>query len=42
MNADMAVVLNIDEDHLDFFGNLENIKKIFPQILRKDYKNDYL
>ena len=29
MNADMAVVLNIDEDHLDFFGNLENIKKAF-------------
>ncbi len=29
MNADMAVVLNIDEDHLDFFGNLETIKKSF-------------
>ena len=29
MNADMAVVLNVDEDHLDFFGNLENIKKSF-------------
>lgn len=29
MNADMAVVLNIDEDHLDFFGNLDNIKKSF-------------
>lgn len=29
MNADMTVVLNIDEDHLDFFGNLDNIKKSF-------------
>ena len=29
MNPDMAVVLNVDEDHLDFFGNLENIKKSF-------------
>lgn len=31
MNPDMAVVLNVDEDHLDFFGNLENIKKSFRQ-----------
>ena len=31
MNADVAVVLNIDEDHLDFFGNLENIKKSFRE-----------
>lgn len=29
MNPDMAVILNIDEDHLDFFGNLDNIKKAF-------------
>lgn len=31
MNADIAVVLNIDEDHLDFFKNLDNIKKSFHQ-----------
>lgn len=31
MNADVAVVLNIDEDHLDFFGNLDNIKKSFRE-----------
>lgn len=31
MNADMAVILNVDEDHLDFFGNLDNIKKSFRQ-----------
>lgn len=29
MNPDIAVILNIDEDHLDFFGNLDNIKKAF-------------
>ena len=31
MNPDMAVILNVDEDHLDFFGNLDNIKKSFRQ-----------
>ncbi len=29
MNPDVAVILNVDEDHLDFFGNLDNIKKSF-------------
>lgn len=29
MNPDMTVILNIDEDHLDFFKNLDNIKKAF-------------
>ncbi len=38
MNADMAVVLNIDEDHLDFFGNLENIKKSFRKFCDKTTK----
>ncbi len=38
MNPDMAVVLNIDEDHLDFFGNLENIKKSFRQFCEKTTK----
>ena len=31
MNPDIAVILNIDEDHLDFFGNLDNIKKSFRE-----------
>lgn len=31
MNPDVCVILNIDEDHLDFFGNLDNIKKSFRQ-----------
>lgn len=38
MNADMAVVLNIDEDHLDFFGTLENIKKSFREFCDKTTK----
>lgn len=38
MNADMAVVLNIDEDHLDFFGNLDNIKKSFREFCEKTTK----
>ncbi len=38
MNSDMAVVLNIDEDHLDFFGNLENIKKSFREFCEKTTK----
>lgn len=38
MNADMAVVLNIDEDHLDFFGNLENIKKSFRKFCENTTK----
>lgn len=35
MNPDIAVILNIDEDHLDFFGNLDNIKKSFRQFADK-------
>lgn len=35
MNPDMAVILNIDEDHLDFFGNLDNIKKSFRKFADK-------
>ena len=35
MNPDVAVILNIDEDHLDFFGNLENIKKSFREFADK-------
>lgn len=31
MNPDICVLLNIDEDHLDFFKNLDNIKKSFRQ-----------
>lgn len=29
MNADVAVILNVDADHLEYFGTLDNIKKSF-------------
>ncbi len=35
MNPDVAVILNIDEDHLDFFKNLDNIKKSFRKFAEK-------
>lgn len=38
MNPDIAVILNIDEDHLDFFGNLDNIKKSFKEFAEKTTK----
>lgn len=38
MNPDMAVILNIDEDHLDFFKNLDNIKKSFREFADKTTK----
>ena len=38
MNPDIAVILNIDEDHLDFFKNLDNIKKAFREFAEKTTK----
>lgn len=38
MNPDIAVILNIDEDHLDFFKNLDNIKKSFRTFADKTTK----
>ena len=35
MNPDVAVILNVDEDHLDFFKNLDNIKKAFREFAEK-------
>lgn len=30
-----AIVLNIDDDHLDYFGNIDNIKKSFEKYVAK-------
>lgn len=38
LDPDIAVVLNIDEDHLDYFKNLENIIKSFNKFCRKANK----
>lgn len=31
LKPDIAVILNIDEDHLDTYGNIDNIEKAFSQ-----------
>ncbi|MBR5112706.1 MAG: UDP-N-acetylmuramate--L-alanine ligase, partial [Clostridia bacterium] len=31
LTPDVAVILNVDEDHLEYFKNLDNIKKSFEQ-----------
>ncbi|WP_124101096.1 UDP-N-acetylmuramate--L-alanine ligase [Ruminococcus sp. Marseille-P6503] len=35
---DIAVILNVDEDHLEYFENLDNIKKSFREFARKAEK----
>lgn len=35
MTPDVAVILNVDADHLEFFGNLDNIKKAFHAFAQK-------
>ena len=42
MNPDIAVILNIDEDHLDFFKNLDNIKSLFANLPKKLLKLLYI
>lgn len=38
----MAVILNIDEDHLDFFDNIEHIIKTFEDYVKSLDENSYL
>ncbi len=38
MHTDVAVILNIDEDHLDYFKSLENIVKSFNKFASKATK----
>ena len=35
LNPIMSVVTNIDNDHLDYYGNVENLKAAFVQFLNK-------
>ncbi len=37
----IAVVLNVEEDHLDYFKNIENIKKSFKQYLKNTGNNGF-
>lgn len=37
-----AIVLNIDDDHLDYFGNIDNIEKSFQKYVSKLPEDGYL
>jgi len=37
-----AIVLNIDDDHLDYFGNIDNIEKSFQKYVSHLPENGYL
>lgn len=42
LNPKVIVITNIDNDHLDYYGNLENIKKAFAEFTVKLPKDGYL
>ncbi|KKR46288.1 MAG: UDP-N-acetylmuramate-L-alanine ligase [Parcubacteria group bacterium GW2011_GWA1_40_21] len=42
LNPKIIVITNIDNDHLDYYGNLENIKKAFGEFAAKLPKEGYL
>lgn len=35
LNPTISVITNIDKEHLDFFGNIDNIKKAFVEFINK-------
>lgn len=42
LNPKIIVITNIDNDHLDYYGNLENIKKAFGEFVAKLPEDGYL
>jgi len=42
LNPKIIVITNIDNDHLDYYGNLENVKKAFGEFAAKLPKEGYL
>ena len=42
LNPKIIVITNIDNDHLDYYGNLENIKKAFGEFAAKLPEEGYL
>ncbi|PJE73971.1 MAG: UDP-N-acetylmuramate--L-alanine ligase [Candidatus Terrybacteria bacterium CG10_big_fil_rev_8_21_14_0_10_41_10] len=41
-HPNIIVITNIDADHLDYYGTLENVKKAFGEFAAKLGENDYL
>ena len=41
-HPNIIVITNIDADHLDYYGTLENVKKAFGEFVAKLGENDYL
>ena len=42
LNPKIIIITNIDNDHLDYYGNLENIKKAFGEFAAKLPEDGYL
>lgn len=42
INPKTIVITNIDNDHLDYYGNLDNIKKAFAEFVSKLQEDGYL
>lgn len=42
LNPNILIITNIDEDHLDFYGNLENIKRAFHELAQKVPKDGFV
>jgi UDP-N-acetylmuramate--alanine ligase len=42
LSPKIIIITNIDNDHLDYYKNIENIRKAFAEFISKLSKNDYL
>jgi len=42
LNPKILVILNIDNDHLDYYGNIENIKNAFIKLINKVPKDGFV
>lgn len=42
LTPEIIVITNIDDDHLDYYGNLKNIQKAFSEFISKLGENDWL
>ncbi len=42
LNPDILIILNIDNDHLDYYKNIENIKNAFKKLIEKVPDDGYI